>query len=86
MGKDYQKRPAARDGAAAMGDRMELVIRDNGQGFNLEEVSSPERARRGLGLTNMRERIELSGGSFAVESTEGKETIVRASWPLRGES
>jgi signal transduction histidine kinase len=80
----YSKADLARLSLGKRGDRMELVIRDNGQGFNLEEVSSPDRARRGLGLTSMRERIELSGGSFAIESTEGKGTIVRASWPLRG--
>jgi hypothetical protein len=39
-------------------------------------------AMQGLGLANMRERAELSGGSFVIESVEGKGTITRASWPL----
>jgi len=30
----------------------------------------------------MRERTELSGGTFAIESTKGKGTTVLASWPL----
>jgi PAS domain S-box-containing protein len=63
-------------------DRMELVVQDNGQGFNLEKTLGLKSANRGLGLTSMRERTELSGGSFAIESTEGKGTIIRASWPL----
>ena len=55
---------------------IELTIQDNGQGFDLET------AGRGMGLSTMRERAELSGGSFTIESAEGKGTTVRASWPL----
>jgi PAS domain S-box-containing protein len=61
--------------------RIELVLKDNGQGFNLETSLGSERTKGGLGLTSMRERIELSGGSFAIESAQGKGTIIRASWP-----
>jgi PAS domain S-box-containing protein len=61
---------------------IELTIQDNGQGFDLNEVLSIESSRRGLGLTSMRERAELSGGSFVIESVRGKGTIVRATWPL----
>jgi PAS domain S-box-containing protein len=66
-----------------LGGRMELVLKDNGRGFNLEKVRTQETTMRGLGLLSMRERTELSGGSFAIESAEGKGTIIRASWPLR---
>jgi signal transduction histidine kinase len=62
---------------------MELVLEDNGRGFDLEKMLGLESRKRGLGLSSMRERTELSGGAFAIESTEGKGTIVRASWPLR---
>jgi len=63
--------------------RIELIIQDNGQGFDLEEKPSVEStARRGLGLTSMRERTELSGGVFRIESTKGKGTTLTASWPL----
>jgi signal transduction histidine kinase len=65
-------------------DRVELILQDNGRGFDLDKMLASEGARRGLGLTSMRERTELSGGSFAVESAEGKGTVIRASWPLRG--
>jgi signal transduction histidine kinase len=40
------------------------------------------RSERGLGLDSMRERTELSGGTFIIESTPGKGTTVRASWPV----
>jgi signal transduction histidine kinase len=61
---------------------IQLVIRDYGQGFDLSKVQSTDGVPQGLGLKNMRERTELSGGSFSLQSTEGKGTIVRASWPL----
>jgi PAS domain S-box-containing protein len=63
-------------------DGIELMIRDNGQGFDLEKAQSPENSAKGLGLTSMRERVELSHGSFSIESTGGKGTIIRAWWPI----
>jgi signal transduction histidine kinase len=65
-----------------MDGRIGLVLEDNGQGFDLKKALGPESAKRGLGLTSMRERTELSGGTFAIESAEGKGTTLRASWPL----
>jgi PAS domain S-box-containing protein len=62
--------------------RMEITVEDNGQGFDLEKVLGPGSESRGLGLTNMRERAELSGGSFEMESTQGKGTVIRVWWPL----
>jgi len=67
-----------------MDGRIELVLEDNGEGFDLKKVLGSESTKRGFGLTNMRERTELSGGSFAIESAEGKGTTVRASWLLSG--
>jgi PAS domain S-box-containing protein len=55
-------------------DKILLTIQDNGQGFDSETV------RKGLGLSTMRERAQLSGGSFDLESAIGKGTIIRASW------
>jgi signal transduction histidine kinase len=34
----------------------------------------------GLGLTSMKERVELSGGVFTIESVIGTGTTVLASW------
>ncbi len=65
-----------------IGGTMELTIQDNGQGFNVEEVLSKESYRRGLGLGTMRERTELSAGSFSIESIREKGTTIRASWSL----
>jgi PAS domain S-box-containing protein len=61
---------------------IELVIGDNGQGFDPLEAISRRGATRGQGLVGMQERVELSGGSFAVESSTGRGTVIRASWPV----
>ncbi|NWF94078.1 MAG: PAS domain-containing protein [Syntrophaceae bacterium] len=60
---------------------IELTIQDNGKGFDLEETLSTGVSKKGLGLTSMRERAEFSGGSFTVESSIGKGTLIRAVWP-----
>ncbi|RPJ03786.1 MAG: PAS domain-containing sensor histidine kinase, partial [Deltaproteobacteria bacterium] len=64
------------------GDRIEFIIQDNGQGFDMEKVLSVESTKRGFGLTSMRERVEISNGSFAIESLKGKGTAIRASWKV----
>jgi signal transduction histidine kinase len=61
---------------------IKLAIRDNGQGFDLSKGQSPSGTPQGLGLKSMRERAELSGGSFEMESTHGKGTVIRVWWPL----
>jgi signal transduction histidine kinase len=58
-------------------DRVELVIEDNGIGFDVESF------KKGLGLGSMRERAELSGGSFDIESVRGKGTVIWASWLIQ---
>ncbi len=63
-------------------DKIEWRIEDNGTGFDLEETLSPKGAKQGLGLGSMKERTELSGGTFVIESIKGKGTTVRASWAL----
>ena len=63
-------------------DCMELILRDNGQGFNPQKTLFQPNSKKGLGLTSMRERTELAGGSFAIESAEGKGTVIRASWSI----
>jgi signal transduction histidine kinase len=55
--------------------RIELTVKDFGIGFDMQ--GSP----RGLGLASMKERTELSGGTFHISSKPGEGTVVRASWP-----
>jgi PAS domain S-box-containing protein len=59
---------------------MELSIHDNGRGFNLDQAMSLKTSRRGFGLASMRERAELSGARFEIDSTIGRGTTVRVLW------
>jgi signal transduction histidine kinase len=58
-------------------NEITLSIEDNGQGFDSSMAGS---ARRGFGLTSMRERAELSGGTLRIESGKGRGTRILASW------
>jgi len=61
----------------SVGGGIELAIEDDGRGFDLDTPS------RGFGLMNMRERAELSGGTFEIQSSSGRGTSIRAYWPPR---
>lgn len=67
---------------AAGNGKMELAITDNGLGFDPGEGFSARRMGHGLGLSSMKERVELSGGKFLLESNPRKGTSVRAEWPI----
>ena len=61
------------------GSGIELVVTDDGVGIDIEQTLRSNAART-LGLTSMRERAELAGGVFSIESTPGRGTTVRACW------
>jgi PAS domain S-box-containing protein len=61
---------------------LELVIQDNGQGFDVQQALSTAGFKRGLGLDSLCERAQWSGGFCSIESSIGKGTVIRASWPL----
>ncbi|VTU32233.1 cache domain-containing protein [Variovorax sp. PBL-E5] len=63
------------------GDRLALRITDDGRGFDVQHVELSK--DRGIGLTNMRERVERNGGTFHMESRPGH-TSLTASFPLTG--
>jgi PAS domain S-box-containing protein len=67
---------------AKIGGEIILAVRDNGRGFDPEDLLSANTAERGFGITSMKERTELSGGSFSIESGIGKGTTVRATWKV----
>jgi len=60
---------------------FQLGIHDNGKGFSLEKTLAPENIKRGIGLSSMKERAELSGGSFFINSSKSLGTIIKVSWP-----
>ncbi|MBM4348458.1 MAG: sensor histidine kinase [Deltaproteobacteria bacterium] len=65
--------------------RIELAITDDGIGFNPGMTLPVNGMRKGYGLTSMRERVELSGGAFRVESFVGLGTTIQIGWPLQDE-
>jgi two-component system sensor histidine kinase UhpB len=60
------------------GWRLALTIRDDGRGI---DPTAPS----GFGLHGMQERVQALGGSFKVESGDGRGTCVRIAIPLHGE-
>jgi PAS domain S-box-containing protein len=61
---------------------LELIIRDDGRGFDMAAARRGTIAGRGFGLLSMRERVELFGGKFVLESSEGRGTTIRVQFPL----
>ena len=56
--------------------RIRMEIKDNGQGFAMNGTNGAKKHDR-LGMLGMRERVEMIGGSFAVESVPGSSTTIR---------
>jgi signal transduction histidine kinase len=57
------------------GDRLRLVVEDDGQGFE-------SNGARSGGLANIRDRVEALHGQLTIESRPGAGTSVRAELPL----
>jgi len=64
---------------------IRLEIHDNGKSFQVQRVLLGK-GRKRLGLLGMRERVEMVGGRFTVESAPGKGTTIRAQIPLKNGS
>jgi len=63
-----------------IGKTLELTVGDNGRGFAAEKRLSQGERTGGMGLLGMKERVELSNGSFRILSGEGKGTTLQAEW------
>ena len=63
----------------AVPDGLRIHVIDEGAGFDVEQV---RRERNTLGLTSMRERVELRGGTLEVISAPGEGTRVSATLPV----
>jgi signal transduction histidine kinase len=59
--------------------RMEIM--DDGKSFQVERTLNAKGNKR-LGLLGMRERVEMVGGTFCVESASGRGTTVRVEIPF----
>jgi PAS domain S-box-containing protein len=62
---------------------IRLEIHDNGKSFEMERVLFAKRHKR-LGLIGSRERVEMVGGKFGIESAPGHGTTISAEIPISG--
>ena len=62
-------------------DLLSMVIKDNGQGFAMDDAALEKSSRR-LGMLGMRERVEIVGGTLSVASVPGQHTTVHVEIPL----
>lgn len=61
---------------------LHLYITDDGRGFDVKRYFAAPPTRRGIGILGMKERVELSGGTFFIDSTPGHGTRISIKLPL----
>ncbi|HSY17701.1 MAG TPA: PAS domain S-box protein [Candidatus Acidoferrales bacterium] len=64
-----------------LGDGVCMKIKDDGKSFPAAQALKAK-GRKRLGLLGMRERLEMHGGSFEIESAPGQGTTVIATIPF----
>jgi signal transduction histidine kinase len=64
------------------GARLAMEVRDAGRGFDLASVMQRPLAGH-FGLEGMRERVQILGGTFSIDSTPGAGTQVRVEVPCQ---
>jgi two-component system, NarL family, sensor histidine kinase DegS len=61
---------------------VNVIIRDNGQGFKIPLKVGDLAGTGKLGLVGIRERVQLLGGTLNIESESGKGTTLTVNMPL----
>jgi signal transduction histidine kinase len=61
-----------------IGTTLQVIIEDNGCGFDVGAITAKSGGYQGLGLDGMRERLLLIGGTLEMESTPGAGTALFA--------
>ena len=66
------------------GDSVQLIVADNGRGFDIEQASAPggNTHAHGFGLTGMQERAHLLNGRMQISSCPGAGAQVEVTIPL----
>ena len=59
------------------GECLVLIVEDNGAGFDPAETAQSDK----MGIAGIRERVEMLGGEFHVESTAGSGTTILVEVP-----
>jgi signal transduction histidine kinase len=63
-------------------DKIVLKIRDDGRGFDVQEISGHALSRKQLGLLGIQERVSLVGGDLFLESNPGSGTRLLIKIPV----
>jgi two-component system sensor histidine kinase UhpB len=63
-------------------DSLELVVTDDGRGFDVAAARARAASGASQGVLGMRERAALVGGTLEIESATGRGTTVRARLPV----
>ncbi len=62
-----------------------FVIKDNGVGFDTNNIGLPDDHRRmGIGLLSMKERVASQGGTLLIRSSSTKGTAIRVELVING--
>jgi signal transduction histidine kinase len=64
---------------------VQVVVEDNGRGFEMGAVSSGLGANSGIGIAMMRERVAAADGRLEVQSEPGRGTRIVAVIPIKEE-
>jgi len=67
---------------AKSGDLLEIIVSDNGTGFNVREAIDISIENNSLGLRGMKERVELVRGQIEILSEKGQSTKIRIQLPV----
>jgi two-component system sensor histidine kinase DegS len=62
-------------------EQVTAVVEDNGSGFNVDDALKSGNSRT-IGLTTLRERTEMLGGSLNIQSSVGQGTRVEFVIPI----
>jgi PAS domain S-box-containing protein len=64
------------------GDQVQMIIEDDGCGFDPDDSGARRRAGTHFGLLGMRERVAVRGGTFTLESSPGNGTSLFIRLPV----
>jgi two-component system sensor histidine kinase UhpB len=62
--------------------KLELEVRDDGVGFDVEAALKAAAGSRSLGLRNLIDRAQLARGKLEISSRPGGGTVISATFPL----
>jgi len=61
---------------------LELLVADTGVGFDLDKITENNDVHKGMGLSSIRERVFVSGGTLTISSAPKRGTRIHIIWPV----